>query len=222
MGVINQPNPHALSTFRFDETAPFLKNVHIGLTLRSQKWWQYSQGFTRFQVPAPAVKRALSLVGGPNPAPGVVRLEGYGFTAPDTTDTGGGGVHDQLDGQVGGSWVFFRETGTLPLLPALVVDFLTGNSTDELWGQNGEFQLEGHALVVTPPIVVTPDGTLYDVVVRQYRRFQTDGGVPHEDTMELESLAVKVGGNWTVSYGANPYESKADNPPASYLDAISW
>lgn len=222
LGVINQPNPHALSTFRFDETAPFLKNVHIGLTLRSQKWWQYSQGFTRFQVPAPAVKRALSLVGGPNPAPGVVRLEGYGFTAPDTTDTGGGGVHDQLDGQVGGSWVFFRETGTLPLLPALVVDFLTGNSTDELWGQNGEFQLEGHALVVTPPIVVTPDGTLYDVVVRQYRRFQTDGGVPHEDTMELESLAVKVGGNWTVSYGANPYESKADNPPASYLDAISW
>lgn len=195
-----------LLSFAADGTVPFVKNVHLGLTTRSLKWWQYSQGFTQWRAPTPSIWRVRSFVGGPYGVPGILRIEGHAFVAVDQTGTpsGGGTVWDNLDGDVGGVWVFLRLHGTGTLIPALAVDFKTGIGgigDTVLWLDATAQTQTGLALEVTPPVLA--DG-VYDVVVRQYRRFAGDGGVPYVDQVAAKSAATLLV-VWTATYGTSPY-----------------
>jgi hypothetical protein len=190
-----------LTSFQYDETKTYLRNVHAGLTVRPKKWWQHTHGFTQFQVPPPKIVQVVHKVATPT----LLQVEGHNFVEEDVTDTGAGAQHDQLDGTYGGSWVFIQLSTGGPLIPATSTQFMVGADPVDpvLWYP--ATLLDRTGLVLQATFAVAPADGTYDVVVRQYRRYPADAGPgPHIDTSVALSAAVWAAGAWTASYGTNP------------------
>lgn len=171
----------------FTRTAnPDLENLHYGMTLASKKGLQFSQGFTLFEFPSPVIKR----VSKDNNT--TLRIEGHFFVEPEagvtptpTTFPGG---------QLGGSWVFVRQTGDVNTgnwtsATAVVFESGTGNGTNVLGVPNAQQTSTGHVLIATIPANLPVDGT-YDVVVQHYRPYPT---VQQPNNLRIDT-AVAVGG----------------------------
>lgn len=189
----------------FTRTAnPDLENLHYGMTLAAKKGLQFSQGFTVFEFPSPAVKRIRSTNNT------TLRVEGHFFVAPEA---GAVATVSTFTGTNGGSWVFIRPTNTANWTAATAVTFETGtnNGTTVLGVPNAQQTSTGHVLIATVPANLPTDGN-YDVLVQNYRPYTNS---LNQSLLQIDASLVTAGfssqaGVLAATYFEEPFYI---NPP---------
>lgn len=173
LGYVDVPDlvatPTAITDFLVDPNATDLQNIHLGFRIKNRKGYHLTHGFVEFYIPPPSIYKVTSSTVPPNT---FVRIEGYYFVAPDTTQVGVlTSDPASFNGTIGGSWVFFRDTVTGQETPCSVAPvFETGIGTDTVLDIDGAVQsMTGHVLTATVP---TLSAGTYDVIVRNYRPYR--------------------------------------------------
>lgn len=200
--------PH-LTTAGVPAVALPVENTHIGLRIAAPKKWGRSHGFTKFDIPAPVIKRVSTIAGGPRD----IRLEGFYFVDDDSTRVAvPTSTASSFDGTKGGAWVFMRQVSTLVEVPVVTWVFETGLNAGKLvLGVDGASQTStGHIIEFVVPSL--PASGAYDIIVRNYRPWKMKNGGTQLYHMD-EAVAASAyyhdpdggfaGGAWgTGSWGA--------------------
>jgi len=217
-------NPQAITAFLNPAAVDNdVVNTHVGMRWFNWPEWHLTHGFTTFTIPAPRINCVVASEDGAHQ----VRICGSYFCEDDpsrvavpTSDP------TSFDGNVGGSWVFFRCHATGIEYPVSTYAFETGAnagrkiSTSFVDGGGiqqfvlGDPQLsDGHVLEVDIP-VLGPAG-YYDIVVRNYRRYYMDASDVDQYHFMDEFVAEYAvfmlaaggpGGGWGLSgWGTSSY-----------------
>ncbi len=196
--------PTAINAFTPASTLD-LQNVHIGYKKLTAEWYHYTQGFTQFYIPPPVIVNIVTTAG-----PTDLRIEGYYFVEPDSTQTAIPTANpSSFDGTIGGCWVFFRHTSTgIETATHTTPTFETGTSSGRtVLGIDGANQTStGHILMVDIPNL---SGGYYDVIVRNYRPYKlsaSDSTRVHVDECVLGKGYFHSPTGWGPGgWGSDPY-----------------
>jgi len=194
-----------------------LRNVHIGMQFKARKDMHLTHGFCDFFIPGPKIVQI-----GPG-ATKQMRVEGYYFCDDDSTRVGippisadpaypNGYGDPPNDGEIGGSWVFFRHSAESAIeVPVGEITFEVGvNPGRTVCGINAEQANQtstGHILEVDiPPL---PKEGYYDVIVRNFRPYkmgQNSSWTYHVDEDVIEKGYNHIAGEWSGgAWGTDPF-----------------
>ena len=161
-----------------------LQNVHVGMRVKARKTRHLTHGFTEFYIPSPTIKMIVPSSSGYD-----VRVCGFYFCNDDPTRTSTP-TKDSFDGEIGGSWIFMRnsetgeeiqvtdwsfEIGTHPgkhIVPKGTTrdgnaTWVVGREPDITDPHDNGQTSDGHIIEFNIPTI--EEEGYYDVIVRNYR-----------------------------------------------------
>ena len=206
-----------------------LQNLHIGFKTRCAKEHHFTHGFTEFFIPPPKIKLIE-----PSSSAYDIRVGGFYFCNDDPTRTEVP-TSDPLsfDGQIGGSYIFFRksdsqeeypvtdwvfETGTWAgrnIVPKGRLNdgtttFVVGRDPDPNQPNDNGQRSDGHIYEINIPALQQGGEGYYDIIIRNYRPWKMHAADQTKrikmDEVIVEKAYYYTPGGWGgISWGTDSW-----------------
>ncbi len=183
-GIVEVGNEVATTDWEPPAGAKALQNVHVGMKVKARKTRHLTHGFTEFVIPPPTIKMIVPSSSGYD-----VRVCGFYFCNDDPTRTEIP-TSETFDGNIGGSWIFMRNSVTGYEIQITDWSFETGihpgrhivpkgatRDGQSTWVLGREASLadpldngqpsDGHVIEFNIPTL--DEEGYYDIIVRNYR-----------------------------------------------------
>jgi hypothetical protein len=226
-GKLSVGNQVELDSFKQQTGAKALQNIHIGYKVHCWKEHHYTHGFTEFFIPAPTLKLIE-----PSSSAYDIRLGGFYFCNDDPTRTEvPTSDPSSFDGQIGGGYLFFRnslsgvetpitdwsfEMGTWPGKHIVSkgplndghATWVVGRDPDPNMPMDPGQKSDGHIYELNIPTLPGGEG-YYDIIIRNYRPWRMQPGSQvnvHMDEVIAEKAYYYSPGGWGgIAWGTDSW-----------------